>query len=63
MPIPWRIVMLMMGGIGEVESDMHYLAGRSWQIMPPAERDAIRAALREAFNVLQGTRTLRLRTT
>ena len=63
MPVHWRIVMLMMGGVGDVDSDMHHLASRSWQIIPPAERDGIRAALREAFAVLQPTHALRMRTT
>ena len=63
MPLPWRIVMLMMGGVGDLDTDMHQLAARSWQLSPPKERDGIRSALREAFAVLGRTQALRMRTT
>lgn len=63
LPLPWRIVMLMMGGVGDLDTDMHLLAARSWQLIPPAEREGIRAALREACAVLGRTQALRLRTT
>ncbi|MGF6211973.1 hypothetical protein ABIE32_001839 [Comamonas sp. 4034] len=62
MPLPWRIVMLMMGGIGDLDADMHQLAARSWQLIPPKERDGIRSALREAYMILSRVQALRLRT-
>ncbi|MEG0923187.1 MAG: hypothetical protein RSD57_07700 [Comamonas sp.] len=63
LPLHWRIVMLMMGGVGDLDTDMHLLAARSWQLIPPKEREGIRAALREAFAMLGRTQALRLRTT
>ncbi len=63
MPMAWRIVLLMMGGVGDLNTDLDRLAARSWQIIPPPERDGIRSATREAFALLSRTQAMRLRTT
>ena len=60
-PLAWRITLLMLGGIGDMET-VDYLAGRSWQEMPPKEREAVKFAAREGKRILGNLRALTLRT-
>lgn len=60
-PLNWRITLMMLGGIGEMDS-IDYLAGRSWQELPPREREAVKFAAREGKRILGGLRALTLRT-
>lgn len=48
LPMEWRIVLLMVAGVGADADDLSPLAARNWQEFPPPERDAIRSTVRHA---------------
>ncbi|MFG5777695.1 hypothetical protein ACFIQF_11535 [Comamonas sp. J-3] len=60
-PLAWRIMLMTLGGIGDVEL-IDYLAGRSWQELPPAEREAVQFAIREGKRVFSRLSALSMRT-
>ena len=62
LPVAWRQVLLLVGGVGDMETDLAVLAGRSWQEIPPPEREAIKHAIRDAKRVLGRLHALTLRT-
>lgn len=60
-PVPWRVIMMMAGGMGDIDT-IDYLAGRSWQEIPPKEREAVKFTIREAKRLFSGLHALTLRT-
>ena len=44
----WRMVLLMVAGVGVDTDDLGTLATRSWQEMPEPEQQAVRWAVRDA---------------
>jgi len=48
LPFEWRIVLLMLAGVGGVKAspELQALAGRAWSEMPDAEREAVRSVVR-----------------
>ncbi|WP_295548626.1 hypothetical protein [uncultured Pseudacidovorax sp.] len=48
LPLEWRVVLLILAGLGDVKPSpsLMALAGRSWAEMPPPEREAVRAVVR-----------------
>ena len=60
-PVSWRVILMMAGGMGDMDT-IDYLAGRSWQEIPPAEREAVKFVIREAKRLFAGLHALTLRT-
>ena len=60
-PVSWRVILMMAGGMGDMQS-IDYLAGRSWQEIPPAEREAVKFTIREAKSLFGRLHALTLRT-
>ncbi|GKS93206.1 hypothetical protein [Acidovorax sp. SUPP2825] len=48
LPIRWRMVLVMVAGIGLEVDELSTLASRDWQEMPPPEQDALRTEIRLA---------------
>lgn len=48
MPLNWRMLLLMVAGIGQDTDNLRTLAMRGWKEMPPPERDQLRVTVREA---------------
>lgn len=48
LPSNWRMVLLMLAGVGQDAGDLADLACRDWLEMPPPERDEVRATVRSA---------------
>lgn len=61
-PLQWRKVIVLVGGIGDLNTDIDVLARRSWQEMPPPEREAVKAIVRDGYTVFGRTHSLRMRT-
>lgn len=64
LPVELRMVLVLLAGVSGVRMDAHplqALAVRDWHEMPPAERDAIRAAVRWGAPPLARLRALAAR--
>lgn len=48
LPSMWRVALLMIAGIGVDADNLYTLAARSWQEMPPPEREQLRGVVRDA---------------
>jgi hypothetical protein len=48
LPMEWRIVLMMLAGVpgARVDNALRELSQRSWNELPPAEREALRAVVR-----------------
>ena len=44
----WRMALLLIAGVGDGADDLGTLASRSWQEMPPPEREQLRSVIRDA---------------
>lgn len=60
LPEDWRLVLLLLAGIGGVKAppSLQNLARRAWHEMPPAEREALRLVVRHGAPRLARLRAL-----
>lgn len=54
LPIRWRMVLLMVAGVGVDAADLDQLASRHWHEFPEPERAQVKAVIRDGRQHLRG---------
>ncbi len=61
LPMQWRMVLLMVAGVGVDVADLDTLASRHWHEFPEPEQQAVKAVIRDGRHHLRGVTALAAR--